>query len=102
MQSLSSTRIPGVSKTAGGGLRPGLASWPLAAAGAYHRDGQHRDAVAAEDPDMRADGGDEPRVAEVVAARLLHRADSAVTAVAGHTSARRSRRRTSPARLTDP
>ncbi|MFI5081231.1 MAG: hypothetical protein ACHQCE_09170 [Streptosporangiales bacterium] len=47
----------------------------------------HRLAVAAErrDPSARP-------------ARLLHRADSAVTAVAGHTSARRSGRRTSPAR----
>jgi hypothetical protein len=50
-----------VSKAADGGLRPGLASWPLAAAGACHRGDQHRDAVAAEDPDMRAHGGDEPR-----------------------------------------
>jgi hypothetical protein len=31
-------------------------------------------------------------------AKLLHQADSAVTAVAGNTSARRSGRRTSPAR----
>jgi hypothetical protein len=47
----------------------------------------HRLALAAErrDPSARA-------------ARLLHRADSAVTAVAGHTSARRSGRRASPAR----
>jgi hypothetical protein len=47
----------------------------------------HRLAVAAERRDASAR-----------AARLLHRADSAVTAVAGHTSARRSGRRTSPAR----
>jgi hypothetical protein len=47
----------------------------------------HRLAVAAE----RRDPSGRP-------AKLLHQADSAVTAVAGHTSARRSGRRTSPAR----
>jgi hypothetical protein len=35
-------------------------------------------------------------------AKLLHQADSAVTAVAGHTSARRSGRRTSPTRWIRP
>ena len=47
----------------------------------------HRLAVAADRRDHSAR-----------AAKLLRQADSAVTAVAGHTSARRSGRRTSPAR----